>query len=72
MNYIQMVMPQMQGVVMSDYGSGTITPKIRDLILPLRKISQNFSISCISIIITKILSVIIIFSIRQLIPHQKL
>lgn len=27
MNYIQMVMPQMQGVVMSDYGSGTITPK---------------------------------------------
>ena len=35
MNYIQMVMPQMQGVVMSDYGSGTITPKIRDLILSL-------------------------------------
>lgn len=42
------------------------------VLLPLRKISQNFSISCISIIITKILSVIIIFSIRQLIPHQKL
>ena len=37
MNYIQMVMPQMQGVVMSDYGSGTITPKIRDLILSLSK-----------------------------------
>ena len=32
-----MVMPQMQGVVMSDYGSGTITPKIRDLILSLSK-----------------------------------
>ena len=37
MNYIKMVMPQMQGVVMSDYGSGTITPKIRDLILSLSK-----------------------------------
>lgn len=33
--YIKEIMPQMQGVVMSDYGSGTITPKIRDLILNL-------------------------------------
>ena len=37
LQYIKEVMPQIQGVVMSDYGSGTITPKIRDLILQLTK-----------------------------------
>lgn len=37
LTYIQEIMPKMQGVVMSDYGSGTITPIIRDLILKLSK-----------------------------------
>lgn len=37
MAYIKEIMPQMQGVVMSDYGSGTITPAIRDLILSMSK-----------------------------------
>ena len=37
LTYIQEIMPKMQGVVMSDYGSGTITPAIRDLILKLSK-----------------------------------
>lgn len=37
MDYIKQIMPQMQGVVMSDYGSGTITPAIRDLILTMSK-----------------------------------
>ena len=37
LQYIKEVMPQIQGVVMSDYGSGTITPKIRDLILQMTK-----------------------------------
>lgn len=31
--YLQDVLPQMDGVVMSDYGSGTITPRIRDYII---------------------------------------
>ena len=37
LSYIQEIMPKMQGVVMSDYGSGTITPTIRDFILKLSK-----------------------------------
>lgn len=37
LNYIKDVMPKIQGVVMSDYGSGTITPKIRDMILQMTK-----------------------------------
>ena len=37
LTYIQEIMPKMQGVVMSDYGSGTITPTIRDFILKLSK-----------------------------------
>lgn len=37
LSYIEEVLPQMQGVVMSDYGSGTITPKARELILSISK-----------------------------------
>ena len=37
LSYIKEIMPKMQGVVMSDYGSGTITPTIRDFILKLSK-----------------------------------
>ena len=37
LQYIKEVMPQIQGVVMSDYGSGTITPKIRNLILQMTR-----------------------------------
>ena len=37
LKYIEMIMPQIQGVVMSDYGSGTITPNIKELILKLSK-----------------------------------
>lgn len=31
--YLSEVLPQMDGVVLSDYGSGTITPRIRDYII---------------------------------------
>ena len=33
LKYIKSVLPQMQGVVLSDYGSGTVTPKLRKAIL---------------------------------------
>ena len=33
LKYIKSVLPQMQGVVLSDYGSGTVTPKLRKSIL---------------------------------------
>lgn len=33
LDYLAEVLPQMDGVVMSDYGSGTITPRIRDYII---------------------------------------
>ena len=37
LSYIEKIMPKMQGVVLSDYGSGTITPKIKEKILALSK-----------------------------------
>lgn len=37
LKYIKNIMPKIQGVVMSDYGSGTITPKIKELILKMTK-----------------------------------
>ena len=37
LEYIEQTLPNMQGVVMSDYGSGTITPKVKQLILKLSK-----------------------------------
>lgn len=37
LKYIKDIMPKIQGVVMSDYGSGTITPKIKELILKMTK-----------------------------------
>ena len=33
LKYIKSVLPQMQGVVLSDYGSGTVTPKLRKAII---------------------------------------
>jgi len=33
LKYIKSVLPQMQGVVLSDYGSGTVTPKLRKAIV---------------------------------------
>lgn len=35
--YIEEIMPKMQGVVLSDYGSGTITQNLKELILRLSK-----------------------------------
>ncbi len=37
LKYIEENLPKMQGVVMSDYGSGTLTSKVKDLILKLSK-----------------------------------
>ena len=33
LKYIKSVLPQMQGIVLSDYGSGTVTPKLRKAII---------------------------------------
>lgn len=38
LNYIRQTIPKMQGIVMSDYGSGTITPAIKQEILKLSKL----------------------------------
>lgn len=38
LNYIRQTIPKMQGIVMSDYGSGTITPTIKQEILKLSKL----------------------------------
>lgn len=31
--YLREVLPEMQGVVISDYGAGTVTPKVRELVI---------------------------------------
>lgn len=33
LKYIKSVLPQMQGIVLSDYGSGTVTPKLRKALI---------------------------------------
>ena len=33
LKYIRSILPQMQGIVISDYGSGTVTPKLRKYII---------------------------------------
>lgn len=42
-NYVEMMLPHMSGIILSDYGSGTLTPKLRDYVIQQ---CQELSIPC--------------------------